>query len=69
MSERIISLLEENNGLLKEILAILKKFDSEEYQSQEDIRQLMVNVTANTLYELLKNNKELKDKIKNSFNL
>ena len=69
MGERIISLLEENNGLLKEILAILKKFDSEEYQSQEDIRQLMVNVTANALYELLKNNKELRDKIKNSFNL
>lgn len=31
MHEKIISLLEENNSLLKEILAMLKKFDSEEY--------------------------------------
>lgn len=69
MEEKIISLLEENNSLLKKILAILNKFDSEEYQSQEDVKQLMVNLTANALYELLKNNKELKDKIKNSFNL
>lgn len=69
MEEKIISLLEENNSLLKKILVILNKFDSEEYQSQEDVKQLMVNLTANALYELLKNNKELRDKIKNSFNL
>lgn len=69
MHEKIISLLEENNSLLKEILAMLKKFDSEEYQSEQDIRQFTINVSANAVYELLKNNKELRDKIKNSFNL
>ena len=69
MYEKIISLLEENNSLLKEILAMLKKFDSEEYQSEQDVRQFTINVSANAVYELLKNNKELKDKIKNSFNL
>lgn len=69
MDEKIISLLEENNSLLKEILAMLKKFDGEEYQSEQDIRQFMINVSANAVYELLKDNKELRDKIKNSFNL
>lgn len=69
MHEKIISLLEENSSLLKEILAMLKKFDSEEYQSEQDVRQFTINVSANAVYELLKNNKELRDKIKNSFNL
>lgn len=69
MHEKIISLLEENNSLLKEILAMLKKFDSEEYQSEQDVRQFTINVSANAAYELLKNNKELRDKIKSSFNL
>lgn len=69
MHEKIISLLEENSGLLKEILAMLKKFDSEEYQSEQDVRQFTINVSANVVYELLKNNKELRDKIKSSFNL
>lgn len=69
MHEKIISLLEENNSLLKEILAMLKKFDSEEYQSEQDVRQFTINVSANAVYELLKNNKELKDKIKSRFNL
>lgn len=69
MDEKIISLLEENNSLLKEILAMLKKFDSEEYQSEQDVRQFTINISANAVYELLKNNKELRDKIKNSFNL
>lgn len=69
MHEKIISLLEENNSLLKEILAMLKKFDSEEYQSEQDVRQFTINVSANAVYGLLKNNKELKDKIKSSFNL
>ena len=69
MHEKIISLLEENNSLLKEILAMLKKFDSKEYQSEQDVRQFTINVSANAVYELLKNNKELRDKFKNSFNL
>ena len=69
MHEKIISLLEENNSLLKEILAMLKKFDSEEYQSEQDVRQFTINVSANAVYDLLKNNKEVRDKIKNSFNL
>ena len=69
MHEKIISLLEENNSLLKEILVMLKKFDSEEYQSEQDVRQFTINVSANAVYKLLKNNKELRDKIKSSFNL
>lgn len=67
MHEKIISLLEENNSLLKEILAMLKKFDSEEYQSEQDVRQFSINVAADLFVEMLENNPELKDKIINSF--
>lgn len=33
------------------------------------MRQFTINVSANAIYELLKNNKEFRDKIKSSFNL
>ena len=69
MHEKIISLLEENNSLLKEILDMLKKSDSKEYRSEQEVRQFTISVSANAVYELLKNNKELRDKIKSSFNL
>lgn len=62
-------ILQENNTLLKEILAILKKFDSEKYQYEQDARQLMVNMAANALYELLRDNDDFKNKIKNNFKL
>lgn len=69
MDEKIISLLEENNNMLKEILALLRKFDSEEYQSQEDMKQFCVNVSANIFYEMLESNKNLKDQLKKNFKL
>lgn len=49
MDEKVISLLEENNSMLKEILSYLRKFDSKEYQSNEDIKQFCINVSANFL--------------------
>lgn len=67
MDEQIFNLLQENNAMLKEILALLRKFDSEEYQSQEDMRQFCINVSADIFVELLESNKELKNKIKNNF--
>lgn len=67
--DEMLELLKENNAMLKEILALLRKFDSEEYQSQEDMKQFAINVSADIFVELLENNKEFKNKIKNSFGL
>ncbi len=69
MNEKALALLKENNVMLKEILALLKMLSSEEYKSQEDMRQFCINVSADIFVELLENNKEFKDKIKSSFGL
>lgn len=45
MNEALI-LLRENNSLLREILAILRKLDSEEYRANDDMRQFCINVVA-----------------------
>jgi hypothetical protein len=62
--DEILKLLKENNEMLKEILVFLRYF-----QENDDMRQFTINVSANAIYELLKNNKEFRDKIKSSFNL
>lgn len=67
--EELFSLLQENNHMLKEILAILKKFDSKEYRANEDMRQFCVNVVADIFVEALESNNKLKEQIKNSFKL
>lgn len=68
MDEKVISLLEENNRMLKEILSYLRKFDSKEYQSNEDIKQFCVNVSANIFTEeFLKNNRDIIEQIIRNF--
>lgn len=69
MADNILALLKENNRLLNEILVILRKFDSAEYQAGEDMKQFCINVSADIFVELLENDKDFKNKIKNSFKL
>lgn len=70
MDEKVISLLEENNRMLKEILSYLRKFDSEEYQSNEDIKQFCINVSANIfIEEFIKNNRDIVEQILRNFKI
>ena len=50
----VIALLKENNALLKEIKALL----------QDDLRAFSINVAANIFFELLQNNQDLLNKLK-----
>lgn len=43
------SLLKENNEMLKEILSILRDLTSKEHNEQEDLKNLAINLIANSL--------------------
>lgn len=62
----ILKLLRENNAMLKEILFFLKR-----YEENDDMRQFSINVAvaADLFVEMLNRNKELKDKVINSFKI
>lgn len=60
----ILNLLKENNEMLKELLAFIKHF-----QENDNVRQFNINVAADLFVEMLENNKELKNKIINSFSI
>lgn len=62
--DKIIKLLEENNAMLKAILAKLCA-----YEANDDMRQFSINVAANLFVEMLEENKGLKEQIKNKFKL
>lgn len=62
--DKIIKLLEENNTMLKAILAKLYA-----YEANDDMRQFSINVAANLFVEMLEENKDLKEQIKNKFKL
>lgn len=60
----ILELLKENNAMLKEILIFLKC-----HRENDDMRQFNINVAADLFVEMLEDNKELKEKIINSFKI
>lgn len=60
--DRIIALLEENNAMLKEVIAFLRYF-----KDNDDMRQFSINVAADIFVEMLEDNKELKNTLKNNF--
>lgn len=62
--QELLKLLKENNAMLKEIIMFLKAF-----QENDDMRQFSINVAADLFVEMLENNKELKERIKNNFKL
>lgn len=49
MEQEILELLRENNAMLKRICAWIDKRESNEYRDSEDIKQLCINVLANSL--------------------
>lgn len=64
---RLIALAEENNKMLKEIRAMLymQLYDNN-YISQQDNKAFCINVAADIFVEMLEDNKEFKDKVKNN---
>lgn len=64
----MLALLEENNKILKELRALmfLQIYDSD-YIEQQDMKAFCINVAADIFVELINENKEFKNKIKDSF--
>lgn len=57
--DELLCLLRENNALLKEIKALLR----------DDIHAFAINVAANIFFELLYDNQEVLEKLKQHFKL
>lgn len=47
--EEVKTLLKENNEMLKKICAWIDKHESAEYQTNEDMKNMMINLIANSL--------------------
>lgn len=66
--DEILALLRENTELLKEIRALLlmQTCDSD-YINQQDMKAFCINVLADIFVEMMENDKEFKNKIRNNF--
>lgn len=51
MEQEILTLLRENNEMLKRICAYIDKVDSESYRMNEDMKQFAMNVAADILVD------------------
>lgn len=51
MEQEILTLLRENNEMLKRICDYINKVDSESYRMNEDMKQFAMNVAADVLVD------------------
>lgn len=58
--EEILQLLKENNQMLKRVISYINKVNSEEYQLNEDMKDLVTNLIANTFANNRLDNKTYK---------
>jgi len=53
MEDRLLELLEDNNRMLKKILAHIEKVEDSKYIEQEYTREFLFNVGADILVEMM----------------
>lgn len=53
LMEDILTLLRENNAMLKHICAYIEKVESPQYQEQRQMTSFAINMTANQVYGML----------------
>lgn len=53
MEDRLLELLEDNNRMLKKILAHIEKVEDSKYIEQEYAREFLFNVGADILVEMM----------------
>ena len=54
--EEILTLLRENNEMLKRLCAYVDKVDSDNYRMNEDMKQFAINMSANKASEMIEQN-------------
>lgn len=47
--DEILSLLRENNALLKEIVSYIRKVDNPQFKNEEEMKNMVINLLANIL--------------------
>lgn len=47
MTDEQDRIMRENNAMLREIIAYIRKIQSPEYRDKEDVKQFCINVSAN----------------------
>lgn len=50
MEKEILTLLRENNEMLKCIIKYINLIESKQYQQKQDLREFMINMTANIIH-------------------
>lgn len=53
MEQEILTLLRENNEMLKRICTYIDKVDSDNYRMNEDMKQFAINMSANKASEIV----------------
>lgn len=54
----LLSLTRQNNQMLQEILAYVRKVDSQQYRENENMQDMLQNLVANALVERLFENQQ-----------
>lgn len=61
----LLSLTRQNNQMLSEILAYVRKVDSQQYRENENMQDMLQNLVANALVErLFENQQNLNNRFK-----
>lgn len=56
--DEILRLLRENNEMLKLIISYISAKESPEYKMSEDMRALLINISANAYVDKMSTNKQ-----------
>lgn len=69
-TQEILSLLRENNSLLKELVSALREFKDPENIAKDDIKDLCMNIIANIIAsDFLENEKDIVKLIRTKFKM
>lgn len=63
MEQEILTLLRENNAMLKRICDYIDKVDSESYRINEDMKQFAINLSANAVDKVWERNQNNSEQI------
>lgn len=66
MMDELLRLTKENNEMLRRIVAYIDKVESKAYQEREDMRNMAINLAADSIIEVLgnrRNNGNFNDQI------
>lgn len=68
MEDEILSLLRENNAMLKELVSYIRSLQDSENIAKDDMKDLTMNIIANVIADdFIKNEEKMVESIRNRF--